>query len=161
MIIDAKYIERKLYHKVVTPSDTAIPNFYPKNWFECDMCRVTRAMFFYEYEIKITRSDFKADFRKGEVRCIRTGDTSPDYYKKHYKLEHGDPYGPSNFFFVVPEGLVELDEVPDHAGLIYVSESSFSIIKKAPRLHKEKVSREFLLKMNSSFCFRYWSERLK
>ena len=45
---------------------------------------------------------------------------------------------PHQFYFVVPEKLVRLEEVPDYAGLIYVGEY-LEVIRRAPYLHKTKM----------------------
>jgi outer membrane autotransporter protein len=46
-----------------------MPNYTPKNWFECDVMAVTKAGYLEEYEIKLSASDFKADSKK----CFREG----------------------------------------------------------------------------------------
>ena len=45
---------------------------------------------------------------------------------------------PNYFYYAVPPDLVTADEVPQYAGLVYVKDYAFDIIKKAPLLHKEK-----------------------
>lgn len=47
-----------------TELDLIIPNFYLNSPFEMDVCKITKAGIVYEYEIKISRSDFKNDFKK-------------------------------------------------------------------------------------------------
>ena len=44
--------------------DIVIPNFY-YDWYEMDLFRLTHSGIIYEYEVKISRADFKADFEKG------------------------------------------------------------------------------------------------
>jgi translation initiation factor 1 (eIF-1/SUI1) len=46
---------------------------------------------------------------------------------------------PNYFYYAVPDGMLEADEVPPYAGLIYIHEDKgFSIIREAPRLHTTK-----------------------
>ena len=39
-------------------------NFQGMGFAECDVIRITESNIVYEYEIKTSRSDFKADFKK-------------------------------------------------------------------------------------------------
>lgn len=51
---------------------------------------------------------------------------------------------PNKFFYIVPEGLVDVSEVPDYAGLIYVSENNVKKIKDGKFIHKNKLPKERL-----------------
>lgn len=44
---------------------------------------------------------------------------------------------PNQLYFACPEGLIKPEEVPDYAGLIYISHYA-KVIKKAPYIHKRK-----------------------
>jgi len=53
---------------------------------------------------------------------------------------------PNRFFYAVPEGLITKDEVPEYAGLIYVTEKGAFQVKAAPVLHSQKLDlRQVLL----------------
>lgn len=106
-----------------TELDLIIPNFYLNSPFEMDVCKITKAGIVYEYEIKISRSDYKNDFKKGGKHdLIKQGKRACNY-----------------FFFVVPEGLISKDEVPDYCGLYYYTKhDSFHLVKGAKKLHREK-----------------------
>lgn len=122
-------------------------NYTPGRWWECDVMEVTKSNLMVEYEVKVSRGDYFADAQK-ERNVL---DWSQGYpwrtsamERKHDMLAARHVGGPSRFYFVVPAGLVKLEEVPEWAGLIeahsrertgrtYIHE-----IKKAPRLHKEK-----------------------
>ena len=136
------------------------------NSSESDKLIWTKSGYIYEFEIKISRSDFKNDFKhKKDKHIILKGPTDeeqlmPSFYEsyewnKHlYKsideckarLEPTDQYyianhrKPNFFYYAVPDGLIKEEEVPEYAGLIYIPEDneSMRIIKKAPQLHKEK-----------------------
>jgi len=126
MKVDANIIQKELMQFVRSgSSDMVIPNCH-LGFYEMDVVKIARSGYITEYEIKMSRSDFKADFKKG----LRSG-------QKHEKLKCGD--GKANrFYFVVPVDLVSVDEVPDHCGLIYFSNGHLSVVKNDKLLHKRK-----------------------
>lgn len=151
----------------------ACPNYTPAGWWECDLFGVTKAGLAVEYEIKLTRADFKADAGKAReaTRAYPRGggfETIPAA-KKHDRLALADPHGPSRFYYVVPAGMVGPDEVPEWAGLIYVGEyKRFSTVaarltfhdeKPAPRLHREKVPATVIDHCKGVFYYRFWNLR--
>lgn len=126
-----------------------MPRYTPKDWWECDLFEVTPAGYFCEYEIKTSRSDFFNDQKKADMRCsyyniqskkIANLQDSPD--TKHKRLSNRCPPAPNRFYFVIPVGLVKIEEIPEWAGLIVVGENNKTIyeneIKTAPVLHREK-----------------------
>lgn len=130
------------------------PNF--RLLWETDFISVTRDFKVCDYEIKVTRSDFKHD----AVKTV-----------KHdaYKTRAPRPFVPNRFYYVTPEGLVQPDEVPDYAGLLWVrpfpagSRNPYLPVskKKAPSLHSEPASKELLLRISISLMHRYWRMRIK
>jgi hypothetical protein len=132
----------------------AAPNYTPHKWHESDLFAVTKAGMGVEFEIKISRSDFKADTAKTD---------------KHRRLALGDPFGPSRFFYVMPEGMVTVEEIPTWAGLIYVAERgglfggssriAIRTVKPAPKLHRHAVPQKVTDHMRSVFYWRYWNLR--
>ena len=104
--------------------EIVIPNFYFGRW-EMDLFRLTNSDIIYEYEIKISRSDYFADFKK----CF--GEET-----KHSRFLNGS-CDCNKFFFVVPKDLISIEEVPNYAGLIYYSNEWFSVIKNAPLIKKK------------------------
>jgi hypothetical protein len=108
-----------------------LDNLYVFGW-ESDCLLLTKSGYWYEFEIKISRSDFKNDF-KNKVEKHQVLESKEDLRKPNY------------FFYVVPEGLITADEVPPYAGLIYIDLwKKRTIIKNAPILHKVKHSPEDL-----------------
>ena len=109
---------------------------------ECDVLSISKADYIYEYEIKISKSDFKADFKKPKHKLI----TEKKFVNETAKW----PYYSSNYFyFVTPENLISIEEIPEYAGLIYMKIGNkdaiiYETIKKAPLLHKTKASDEFI-----------------
>lgn len=159
---------------------------------ESDFLSVSRERLSHEFEIKISRSDFKADFKKAkhlEMKAILEGkefatipgkqtDTCSiesllsnyENYLNNYSNHWAEfkrpwteyrpkfreiPYScrvtfnkiilrnlPNKFSFVVPEGLISPDEVPNYAGLFYVNKfGGIREVKRGKFLHKEKFSR--------------------
>src|SRR5882672_10954485 len=89
-------------------------NYTPPQWWECDVFELTRSGFFREYEIKANRGDFFADAKKYSRTYNWEDRTSDDTYK-HSELERRSTKGPSRFYYVVPYGLIELNEIPEWA----------------------------------------------
>lgn len=123
--------------------DFVIPNFY-FGGFEADVFSVLRSGYTEEYEIKIAKADFKKDFSKTEIAerrwnkelgkalTIRQGN------KKHDLILQGKRT--NRFYFVVPDGLIDIREIPEHAGLIYFKDGwRFNYVKPAKLLHKNKI----------------------
>jgi hypothetical protein len=131
------YLSRK-GHGCITPNANLLVTG------EMDMVSVMKSGKICEYEIKISRSDFKADFKKDKHRLIQlraSGITKEDHPSKWgvrvYTLEIKTA---NHFYYVAPEGLIAVDEVPKWAGLIEISNRSIfiaSTVKRAPQIHSE------------------------
>jgi len=102
--------------------------------WESDVFNVSKSMIISEYEIKVSRNDFFADFNKKEKHK-----TLEDLWTKGIMNQEV----PNHFYYCVPEGLIQADEVPEYSGLIYcISPLWFKVIKKAPKLHSEKMNND-------------------
>jgi hypothetical protein len=99
-------------------------NLYVYDW-ESDYLAITRSGIAYECEIKISKQDFVNDSKK---------------HNKHVIISEGRlPEGrPNYFYYAVPEGLITTDEVPEHAGLIYVMPYGIQYVKEAKKVHEGK-----------------------
>ena len=132
---DIKFVLMKsLYEK---SSSIFCTNFQAMGFSECDVLRITPSNIVYEYEIKTSRSDFKADFKKKykHNRLSNTINKNNEYIKWS-----GHPSLPNHFIYVVPKDMVKPTEIPEYAGLIYVEGDNIEIIKKAPKLHNFKAN---------------------
>jgi hypothetical protein len=134
---------------------TCMPNYTPDGWFENDVCEVTEAGYWREYEVKVSRADFKADSRKR-----RWVSAERDSKTKYDLLASGTIKGPSRFTYVMPKGLIQLDELPPFAGLIEARDSGngfviLTQVKAAPKIHSEKVKDGFLEQMQTSAYWRF------
>ncbi|RZJ88552.1 MAG: hypothetical protein EOO20_13355 [Chryseobacterium sp.] len=111
-------------------------NFGRCGYHEADVFMINKnTMRVKEFEVKISLSDFKADFKKKH---------------KHLNLaarkNNLHTYIPSQFYYACPDGLISIDLIPEYAGLVYVKpDGSIEYIKEAPVLHKDKVSEKTLL----------------
>ena len=131
-----------------------LENLYVFSW-ESDKLIETRSGLFYEFEIKISKSDFKNDFKKKDKHVILEGKEThiptfdglkPKYkerYEKNYLVSHFKK--PNYFYYAVPKGMIDKEDVPEYAGLIYVmpddGEFKFNylkLVKMAPKLHDIK-----------------------
>lgn len=138
----------------------AAPNIHM--WrFESDFLGVSKTQYLFDYEIKLSRSDFRADFSK------------IGYVTGHGAMEHGREMsrhefllsgkGPNRFYYVFPEGMLADDEVPSWCGIIVVKEvktySGRTVIRpskkrEAKLLHKNKLELWQIEKIARSLCYR-------
>lgn len=141
------------------------------NW-ETDFLVVQRTSgYCYEIEIKISRSDFFNDFKKVDKhQILREGTYMKRKYRyptdpvtgkrvseKYYEPEKWD-YRPNKFYYCVPEGLIKKEEVPDYAGLMYVTPMGVITVKEPKFIHKEKLRLQD--KLCDKFYF-YWKDSEK
>lgn len=125
------------------------------NSWESDYLSLTNSGYLYEGEVKISKSDFKADFKKENKHLILE-----NAYHNNTVIEN--KMCPHYFFYAVPENLIDASEIPEYAGLVYAVNYYPYVkwIKKAPLLHKEKYDD---LKLNLQDKFYYnminWKQR--
>lgn len=141
--MNARQVIRRLMHDRWR-RNLVLPNYTPAGWWECDVFELTDAGYFREYEVKLTRSDFKADQRKSR-REWRTNTTR----FKHDLLAQGDPRGPNRFWYVAPKGMLRPEDLPLWAGLIEVIDKGeekhwlrrFGLLptRAAPKIHDHRV----------------------
>lgn len=112
-------------------------NFQGCGFAECDVIRITNSEIVYEYEIKNSRADFKADFKKEYKHSRLSGAVDKDNEYIEWK---GHPGRPNHFYYVCRKDLIKPSEVPEYAGLIYVLNNNIEIQKKAPKLHSYKAN---------------------
>lgn len=131
-------------------------NVYLFGW-ESDLVTFKQGGICYEFEIKRTRSDFRADKKKVEKHKLI----------QHYwelSAQRSKPKTssvPTYFYYVVPKGLVTKAEVPAYAGLIYGTDMhssrscKFTTIKSSPRLNYQNLlNNQNVLKIAKSLSHR-------
>jgi hypothetical protein len=102
-----------------------MPNYHFR-WYEADLIYITQRNYSTEFEIKISRADFRNDFNK----------TCGMIPKWQYLMEGK---GTNYFYYVVPKGIIKVEEVPPYAGLVEINldgRRKVDYLKTAPRLHK-------------------------
>lgn len=129
--------------------DIVVPNYYIGD-FEMDVFKLSKSGYIIEYEIKISRNDFFADFLKTSMRRSYESYSSFDdrriRERKHDLIKSGSRC--SRFYFVTPVGIVTIKDVPDYCGLIQQNEfGGFGIVKNAPLLNRKKVEDTFYRKL--------------
>jgi len=133
------------------PQTLIFPNVFIDN-FEADIIEITKSGYIHEYEIKLTKEDFRHDSLKGS----------------NHKYEHvnkqdiiiGGKYV-NTFSYVVPKNMILVTDIPEYAGLIYFEKYrdriSFNIIKNAKRLSKDKLGDKRKEKCLLSTYYRFHS----
>lgn len=146
----------------------AIPNYTPSGWYECDLFAVTRAGYFYEFEIKQSRTDFFADARKGMEHRFQEDDgghwkdLGPE--NKHDRIASKDSAGPARFIYVTPKDMIKPEEIPAWAGWMEFAlcdnGQAFARTRKdAPKLHGVKIEQSIVDHAFSVCYHRFWKER--
>lgn len=145
--MNAREIQRRIMADGYKRQSFTCPNYTPRDWFECDVIEVKKSGLVAEYEIKLSRADFKADTRKYIRRWSRD---MQDYAErhKHPSLAAGDPKGPNYFWFVCPSGVLTAQDMPPFAGLMTATYRNgtwqfpieLQVQKPAPRIHKQKIN---------------------
>lgn len=138
-----------------------LSNSFIFDW-ESDIFTLAASGYAIEVEIKVSRSDFLADFKKVDKHVllsdhkrkftvIRKNDSPLEYAwidEKYVKLDGlacrvtlVSPKSaiPNRFYYACPEGLIKVEDLPPYAGLMWISDKgAVSIKKQAPFLHKDK-----------------------
>lgn len=133
-----EYLFSKHYSPIVT-------NFTGHGLSECDLLAISKSDLIYEYEIKTTISDFKADQKK---------------ITKHQNLKHKitGTYKdwttiPNYFYYTTPKEISNTikELLPNYAGLISIDKNkNIETIKKAPKLHNLKASPSLIKKISKN-----------
>lgn len=124
-------------------------NLFIYSW-ESDVWILTKSELAYEFEIKISRSDFFNDFKHKTRKHSFLGEVNKEYLNGI----------PNYFYYVVPKGLITKEEVPEYAGLCYVDGEILYTIKKAPKLTSKKASAEDLnLADKFYYNYRHWRDK--
>ena len=161
--MNADDITRRLVFDLMHHGSTVMPRFTPKKWWECDVAEVTKSGYLREYEIKLSRGDFKADCEKTKTKWDWETHQSVST-NKHALLAARDPRGPKQFYFVFPVGLMTDNEVPEWAGYYTATErpdhaAPFHVrlmrARKAPVLHTTPAFAEIRNAIHASGYWRF------
>ena len=136
MIKAEELVYAYLQHYGDFEKELILTNYYHSDW-EADILTVADNGLSHEIEIKLSKSDFKNDFKK-----FYTNQKTGDQFLKHDKIRSGD-YICNQFSFLLPMGMVDLDSIPAHCGVIEFYhdedhwETSFYPVREAPMIHAE------------------------
>lgn len=133
------------------------PNTKWDSW-ECDLLVLDTNLQSTEWEIKISKADFKLDARKWAP------DFSGDSASTKTKFQAVQSGERTNFFgYLTPAGLIPVDDIPVFAGLMeYDSVSKqFHLLKGPPLLHADPFSEARLSGAVRSVYERFWSFKNK
>jgi len=147
------------------------PNCYTQRDNECDVFAVRRSGYCDEFEVKLSRSNFRADAKK-IVRWRRWKkedkgwqaytDMNPAMMHKHQALKMG-LMTPNYFWYVMPTELATqvMAEIPPWAGLIAIKGAVQTVIRKPQRLHQAKLTDAQKYKLTHKLAYRYWDMYLE
>ena len=178
-VVTAKVLEKAFYKTWFGRYDLLVPNAYLVHNSESDIVAVRHnSNYLDEIEIKLTRSDFLADFKKN-IRIFEAPN-DPNYrnskvVNKHEALQNGLAT-PNYFSFLFPMELlmdlqpnlisewdlphdfdVHLEEpIPSWAGVMYLKGNKVVECRKAKQLHKGKASQALKYKLCKKMMYRYW-----
>lgn len=153
------------YLELKHSSDRVFPNVFFRQ-YECDLLKLTKAGFTYEYEIKISKSDFKADALKKQKYIKENGVWEINPQTKHEATAEGKRV--NYFSYIVPKDMVAINDIPEWAGLIYVEKSEFKgkfyvrlrEVRKPRRLSPNKATAEDIECLYKSIYYRFHKLRL-
>lgn len=112
--------------------------------WESDYLAISKDGRVYEVEIKVSHADFLNEAKNKKKKMQLLGGsivTEEDFYGfKSIDYDRQMPK-PNYFYYVCPQGVIAPEEVPEFAGLIYITEEEgFNTVKVAPELHRQKHS---------------------
>lgn len=166
---------QRVLNKFMASPKYSVDGLFVFPW-ESDKPLWTKAGYIYEFEIKISRADYQNDFKhKADKHLLLNSklkqpseslqqellDNLLKHESKRYpgitkEQVHTYPDGtmvPNYFYYAVPDGMLQPDEVPPYAGLIYITTEKYpkyhrddpdkwhhdiKIVRQAPQLHKTK-----------------------
>ena len=122
-----------------------------------DLAVVTPALYVWEFEIKLSMSDWRRDGLKDKWRTVHA--LAPVEKKRRFV---------SRFYYAVPEKLIEKgipDFVPEEFGIIAIYQNEGGHIysreiRKSKIKRGEKIKPEKLIKFLKKSYFQYWRARI-
>ena len=162
--ISEKQLQKSFYESNHSRYEMLVPNVHLCWQFnEMDIFCLRPSGYVDEIEIKLSASDFKADFKK-KVH-VKDGKHLSGWDKhkqilKHDALQQG--LNRCNYFsFLIPEELIDKCEIPDHAGLYVFKFNNagrgiVTEVKRAKILHKRKISDTLKYRAARKASVKYW-----
>jgi len=142
-----KDIENNLSKYLFTDSTMSIcKRFIGAGYSEMDVMKLTQTDYIYEYELKISKSDFLNETKNYDNNIDRRkywkhqmmNETFINIKKKYKRKINNIP---NKYYFVCPENLIKIEDLLEYQGLIYINENfEFTIMKEAKYIHKNKIN---------------------
>jgi len=152
----AQKIQNILNFQYICNPQYLINNLYVFDW-ESDYLAMTRSGYFYEVEIKISKSDFKADFLKKEKHAL-ISNTFNMHDIPHDGKYYKSTTAPNYFSYCVPEGLIDIRDIPPYAGLLEIDRRhQIRCVRKPPKLHDNKILKSLESTLMNKFYYNYRS----
>lgn len=134
--------------------------FIGNNTNEWDVLTISDAGYATGYEIKLSKSDLKADLKKPRHelllnRELQGSQPRGEYFRRVYRLGLPIKY----FWYVCAEFKVTAEDVPEYAGLMVAGKFGLEILKPAPRLWNEKVKDTVLPRLYENIAKRLMYNR--
>lgn len=116
-----------IHQKYINNCKYKVPNAYIFKW-ESDFFIQKDNGYCYEFEIKVSKADFKKDFEKSDKHeVLKNG------FFINYRNEQITRKRPNKFYYVAPIGIIDIKDVPKYAGLMVINDKGFlETIKEAP-----------------------------
>lgn len=117
-----------------TENQIILTNYFQADW-EADILLIDAMGYTHEIEIKLSKADFKNDFKK-----LYSHSQTGERFLKHEKISCGD-YAFNSFSFLVPMGMVPYEDIPKHCGIIEFYhdqdrwETEFTVVRPAEKVH--------------------------
>jgi len=155
-------MQLEFYRHTFSRYEILAPNILLDSSTEMDLYGIRSSGYSDEIEIKISKSDYLADFKKVRPADILRRYTSVDELK-HDQIKEGK-YHCNYFSFFMPEELAEICTIPDYAGLYTYSVNSNKLhivneVIKAKKLNSNKVSDKETRSVGRKMAYRYWSSQ--
>jgi hypothetical protein len=130
-----------------------MPRFAPGGWWENDLCAVTKAGYWTEFEIKLSRQDFLKDKAKSSWHYEGIYPNQTKIVENKHELLANSERGPARFYYVVGPDVATAEDMPPWAGLLIFEWTEYEWarnsrkkdgrweikeLKKAPRRHARK-----------------------
>ena len=161
-------MQTAFYYHTSQRYEILAPNIYLDWEFnEADLLGVRKSGYIDEIEIKRSRADFLADFKKTvQIKLGEKPQISNNFRRTKQKLKHDAlKCGETNcnyFSFLIPEELVDKCEIPEYAGLYVYKIDRFGDgrvheVKRAKLLHKRKISENNKYSIGRKMAYRFWN----
>lgn len=147
--MNSNFITEKLFI-LFQNFDHKLKNAYVFEW-ESDFFCISTSGYVYEVEIKVSKADFNADFKKR--LAYKDNPLKHDWLVDELKVLR-----PNKFFFACPEGLINKSDIPDKYGLIWIPEYGPAYqVRDSKFLHKNKLftNLHFTRQMLNKYYYRY------